>query len=74
MMYLSLAPNGLINLNDCDKVCNYFLHYFQHFLFVLPQIAYGNMALIFPSHFLDTTTIKYLQTVEMHINVATFSI
>jgi MFS-type transporter involved in bile tolerance (Atg22 family) len=26
-----LVASGLIILNDCDQVCNYFLHYFQHF-------------------------------------------
>jgi hypothetical protein len=52
-----LLASDLIILNDCDQVCNYFLHYFQHlhvysnFMFVLPQIACGNMPLIFPSHF-----------------------
>jgi hypothetical protein len=26
---------GIIILNDCDQVCNYFLHYFQHFQTVI---------------------------------------
>jgi hypothetical protein len=45
-------------------------------MFVLPQIAYGNTALIFPSHF-QGTKMKYLQTIGMHrmfLNVATFSV
>jgi hypothetical protein len=44
-------------------------------MFVLSQIVYGNMALIFPSHFHGYKKIKYLQTVGMHrmfLNVATF--
>jgi hypothetical protein len=43
-------------------------------MFSLPQIAYANTALIFPSH---TTKMKYLQTIGMHrmfLNVATFSV
>jgi hypothetical protein len=46
-------------------------------MFVLPQIAYGNMALIFPSHFHGYTKMKYLQTIEMHrmfLNVATLRV
>jgi hypothetical protein len=26
-----LLASGIIILNDCNQVCNYFLHYFQHF-------------------------------------------
>jgi hypothetical protein len=34
--YLSFTiASGLIILNDCDQVCNYFLHYFQHFQVVI---------------------------------------
>jgi hypothetical protein len=46
-------------------------------MFVLPQIVYGNMALIFPLISMDTTKMKYLRTIGMHrmfLNVATFSV
>jgi hypothetical protein len=40
----------IIILNDCDQVCNYLLHYLQHFqeecMSVLPEITYGNIVLI----------------------------
>jgi hypothetical protein len=48
------------------------------FMFVLPQIAYGNTALIFPSHFQRYNKNEmYLQTIGMHrmfLNVATFGV
>jgi hypothetical protein len=46
-------------------------------MFVLPQIVYGNTALIFPLISMDTTKMKYLRTIGMHrmfLNVATFSV
>jgi hypothetical protein len=79
-----LLASGLIILNDCDQVCNYFPHYFQHFqvhsnfMFVLPQIEYDNTAFIFPSHFQGYNKNEiFLQTIGMHrmfLNVATFSV
>jgi hypothetical protein len=50
-------------------------------MFVLPQIAYGNTALIFPSHFqgynkneILLQTIGIIGMHRMFLNVATFSI
>jgi hypothetical protein len=46
-------------------------------MLVLPQIAYGNTALLFPSHFQGYNKMKYLQTIgknRMFLNVATFSV
>jgi hypothetical protein len=70
-IYLLLA-SGIIILNDYDQVCNYFLHYYQHFqicsnfIFVLPQITYGNMALIFPSHFQGYNKIEIFAINTIH--------
>jgi hypothetical protein len=30
-----LLASGIIIVNDCDQLCNYFLHYFQHFQVVI---------------------------------------
>jgi hypothetical protein len=30
-----LLASGIIILNDCDQICKYFLHYFQHFQVVI---------------------------------------
>jgi hypothetical protein len=49
-----LPASGIIILNHCDQVSNYFLHYFQNFqemMSVLPQITYDNLALVFLSYF-----------------------
>jgi hypothetical protein len=46
-------------------------------MFVLSQIAYGNIALIFPLISMDTTKMKYLEIIgmrRMFLNVATFSV
>jgi uncharacterized ion transporter superfamily protein YfcC len=60
----SLA-NAITILKDCDQVCNYLLHYFQHLMSVLPQITYGNMALIFLSY-LHGYNKQNLQTIGIH--------
>ncbi|CAH1378197.1 unnamed protein product [Tenebrio molitor] len=30
-----LYINGIIILNECNQVCDYFIHYFQHFQVVI---------------------------------------
>jgi hypothetical protein len=77
-IYLLLA-SGLIILNDCDQVFSSLFPAFpsNNFMFVLPQIAYGNTTLIFPSHFQGYNKNENLQTIGMHrmfLNVATFSV
>jgi hypothetical protein len=77
-----LLASGLKILNDCDQVCNYFLHYFQHFQVVILCSFYlkqrtATRLWFFPLISMDTTKIKYLQTIGMHrmfLNVATFSV
>jgi hypothetical protein len=47
------------------------------FMSVLHQMTYGNMALIFLSHFHGYKKMKYLQTIGVHrmfLNVTTFSV
>jgi hypothetical protein len=75
----SVICNGLIILNDCDQG-NYFLHYFQHFQVVILCSFYlkqctATRLWFFPLISMDTTKMKYLQTIGVHrINVATFSV
>jgi hypothetical protein len=46
-----LLASGLTILNDCDQVCNYFLHYFQHFQVLGIHDLFGTeLAMIFSFH------------------------